>query len=146
MATVILPVLVVLALSGVERAKATKAEFDKLQGEWVCVGAEVMGKPWPVPERLAKWRLTFERDIWTRTYDGGKTTCRVRLNPTKAPKQMDLYGMEFDPRYFGPDPQRAIYKWDGDTLTICLGGSDRPSAFESQKVGRIVYVWKRAKK
>ena len=127
-------------------AKEVKSEFRKFQGEWVCVAAEVGGKPWPEAQKVAKWRMTFKGDVWTRKIGVHPVTCRIRINPTRSPKYMDLYGMEFDPRYFGPDPQPAIYKWDGDTLTICVGGGARPTEFESKKVGLIVYVWKRAKR
>ena len=140
-------VAVVLVWS-VHLVKEVKAEFRKLQGEWACVAAEVQGKPWPKAEKMAKWRMAVEGDIWTRTFDDGhKSTCRIRINPTKSPKHMDLYNMEFDPRYFGNDPTKAIYKWDGETLVICLGEwQKRPTEFESKKVGAIVYVWKRVKK
>jgi hypothetical protein len=61
-AAVILPVLVVCALSGIERAKATKAEFDKLQGEWVLESISGWDGDKVVTRPGGKKRMTITKD------------------------------------------------------------------------------------
>jgi uncharacterized protein (TIGR03067 family) len=70
----------------------------------------------------------------------------LKIDPSTSPAQIDTTGED------GPGKGRTvkgIYKFDGDTLTVCVGGwgsKDRPTEFASKPgSGRLLFVHKRAK-
>ena len=54
---------------------------------------------------------------------------RYTLDPEKKPKQIDWVGIKG--RHVG-DKIQGIYKLEGDILTICHAGKDRPTEFKSE--------------
>ena len=94
MTTAVIPALVVLALSGVERAKATKAEFDKLQGEWVLESITAWDGNKVVTRRERDYLITISKDQWAPKKPRGIGYFHVRLDPAKSPKHMDRWDHE----------------------------------------------------
>ncbi len=146
------------------REDAVKAELRKLQGTWVHVTTERDGVKKPEPRSLWVFegnlaKVHFETrphnvDVknWTFRPEAINKllTYHVKLDPTQSPKTLDQqtqYNREKGPERF---TELAIYKLEGDTLTIYYAGySDkgkRPSEFSAPKgSGRRVYVLKREK-
>ncbi|MFO0799585.1 MAG: TIGR03067 domain-containing protein [Gemmataceae bacterium] len=110
-----------------------KAELAKLQGEWAVKSIEVAGMPLPgdLPGKLV---------IEGAKFGGLGSTMTITLDPTKAPKEIDLVR--------GPGGQKwmGLYKLDGDTLTLCLAmiekgkpeAQTRPADFDRKKVQMLV--------
>jgi uncharacterized protein (TIGR03067 family) len=79
-------------------------------------------------------------------FGGQKDEGTFTVDPSKKPAEMDIKGVE------GPNKGKtikAIYKLDGDTVTICygLGGGDRPTKFETKDgTMQFLAVYKREKK
>ena len=123
---------------------AAAADLKALVGKWKLVKAEIGGK-----DSLALFKeLKFE------IAEGGKYTLELgvkdegtfTVDPSKKPAEMEIKGTD------GPTKGKtikAIYKIDGDTVTICygLGGGDRPTKFETKEGTKLfLAVYKREKK
>jgi uncharacterized protein (TIGR03067 family) len=123
------------------KADAVKQELKKLQGTWVIVDNTQEGKQTPELLRERK-RYTIKGDRYAVSFKGAERPLlefRIRVDPTKKPKPIDLIGLKTD-QVIGA----GLYELDGDTLKICLpvGTRDRPKAIKSapgSKSGIIVY-------
>lgn len=72
---------------------------------------------------------------------GGAPKLTFRIDPGKTPKELDLRNTAKGKM----ETWRAIYKIDGDTLTVCQAEDStgaRPKAFKATK-GVILTVFKR---
>jgi uncharacterized protein (TIGR03067 family) len=144
-APVILMLSIATAVGNDKKADdAIAADLKALVGKWKIEKAEIGGK-----ESLALFKeLKFE------ITEGGKYALELgvkdegtfTVDPGKSPKEMDIKGEA------GPNKGKtikAIYKIDGDTMTICyeLGGGDRPTKFETKPDTKLfLAVYKREKK
>jgi RNA polymerase sigma factor (sigma-70 family) len=126
------------------------ADADLLQGRWAAVTVEADGKAMP--------QADLKRRGIVLSFGGGDFTLQeadaehfphgtFRIDPTARPKAMD-----FDQqRLFGPaggkaDTSLAIYKLEGDTLTVCQAapGGKRPTEFRAAAgSGRQLTVFQR---
>jgi uncharacterized protein (TIGR03067 family) len=138
---VLLVSLVVLAGSPTPK-KAS--EEESIVAEWTAVKAANNGVVHDVPEK--GYSLTFTADgkmIEQRGAEGSRGEGTYKLNPKPMPAEIDLVS--------APDKKKptvlAIYKLDGDTLTICLSNkpeAPRPKAFEAPEgSGLVVLTLKR---
>jgi uncharacterized protein (TIGR03067 family) len=121
--------LLVLSTTGLAPADAPK-DKDTLDGTWIPAKGELGGKPFP-DEILKVITLVIKGDDYHLTLGTqvDKGTCKVM--PGTKPKSMDITGVE------GPNKGKtfpAIYKLEGDSLTICYelgGGTARPAEFKT---------------
>src|SRR5690349_5709703 len=116
---------VAAAASGPSRAADEAAERQKLEGTWESYSFEAVGQP----KNAQNVKLVFSGEKLVATVGGIETTYEVSLDLDKPP-----YGMQLVPivgRIKMPQQtNKGLYELDGDRLTICLGGSRRPGAFE----------------
>lgn len=121
-----------------------KDELKRHQGTWITTSSIFDGQP-ASPELVRSIRriVTDDHVVWER--DGKRFAgTTIVLNPTKDPKTIDVIPDG------GPnrgEPVFGIYKFDSDTITICMAGpgQPRPKEFKAEKgSGLSVRVFKRA--
>ena len=132
-----------LILTTTTQAGDDQADSKALQGTWLPTSAELAGKPFPEQFRKSL-KLTIKDDryiVMAEQKDEGT----LKLDAGKTPKTMEIKGTE------GPNKGKtipAIYKIDGDSLTICynLAGKDYPTEFKSKSGTKLFLVeYKREK-
>src|SRR5262249_61308270 len=109
------------------RAAAEKTAQGRLQGASSDTAAEVDGKKASDDEvKKIGIKLEFAGDKVLLT-QGGSELAAFKLDPTREPKEIDLIVGK-------TDVHKAIYRFDGDTLTVCKSHPplDRPTAFASK--------------
>ena len=134
-----------IALVGADPVPAPdKKELEVLSGEWVAQQFERQGKKIEVKD--AKFILEFKGNKWIFT--GKEKGEIIALDPKTTPKCMDLRSTEEGRK---GQVDEAIYKVEGDVLTICLyqgKGKQRPANFETspEQADTILIVLQRVKK
>lgn len=124
--------------------KKVQAEIELMDGSWTLTSGEVGGTKFP-DEVLKSLTLVLKGEKSTLKTPNGDDIGRVKLDPTKKPKELDVTGVE------GPNKGKtflAIYELDGDTLTVCydLDGKTRPTEFKSASGTKLfLAVYKRKK-
>jgi uncharacterized protein (TIGR03067 family) len=115
-----------------------------LQGTWVPAGAVFDGVD--VPAELLKERLWVIAGDQLSEVNKGRRERRATLviDAAKKPAALDVTYVEGDAK---GQMGRAIYKLDGDTLTVCMAlPGDRPTEFASKSGGGLALMtFKRAK-
>jgi uncharacterized protein (TIGR03067 family) len=128
-----------------QKEGADKKELEKFQGKWVTVSTTIDGKALEEDE-IKNRSVVFKGEKLTLLYkDKERGTASLKIDPSKNPAQIDTTA-EDGPRQGGTS--KGIYKFDGDTLTICfvLDSKDRPTEFASKPgSGTLLIVHKRAK-
>ncbi len=125
-------------------SEGAKKELAKLQGQWVAEEFGRYGKKFDVKEDKLVLEIKGTKWIFTEQ----EKAEFVAFDPTTTPKCVDLKSVE-EARKGAVD--EAIYKIDGDTLTICLHQGkekQRPTTFETspKTPDTILMVFKRVKK
>jgi uncharacterized protein (TIGR03067 family) len=112
-----------------------KKDAPSVVGEWVAESAVERGRPLKPPPGTT-WGFTSDgKSVLTL---GGRDPAEgtYKADAGKAPAELDVSA--------GPTgkPLKAIYKVDGDTLTVALvdGDGDRPAAFESPAGSRVILM------
>jgi uncharacterized protein (TIGR03067 family) len=138
-----------------EEKKAERNELAALEGTWVIIGKEFMGKKATDEEvkELAGKTVIKGGKITEWNGEKGKeeiiSESTFKLDPKAKPKAMDLKIIS------GPikgETQLAIYDYelDGDTLKICYSfgkGEKRPTEFAGKFDGAALFLtYKRIKK
>ena len=118
---------------------------DSFEGTWKLTSVEINAQPLSM-EVLQQARLTVQGPKYTLVLGDTRLEMTHVLFADQQPKAMDLTVAE------GPEKGqvfRAIYKLDGDTLTVCRNikaGVDRPTEFATKPdTGLMLGVWKRHK-
>jgi uncharacterized protein (TIGR03067 family) len=132
-----------IVLSGVSGDE--KKDEEKIQGHWIVVSREFIGKKTPEAE-LKALKVTIKDG--TITMDDGKQKEKIpyKLDPSKKPKSIDLANTGIESK----ETSLGIYELDGDTLKICWSEKDhehRATKFASDTdSGQTMIVLKREKK
>jgi uncharacterized protein (TIGR03067 family) len=118
--------------------ETARKELDDLKGTWVATAWEANGKPTPNDSlKEGAWRLVIKSNEVVIHRSKRKDSYLVkRLDPKAGPREIDL------------DDEgtalAAIYKLEGEKLTICFGKEGRPTEFKS-KDGQTLAVFERKK-
>jgi uncharacterized protein (TIGR03067 family) len=136
--------LLALAVGAPGPKEAPPKDPPSLVGEWALTSRVVGGKP-EAPSPGSS--VTFTADGRVRLREGRAERAEqatYTADPKKTPAELDIV----PPARANEPVLKAIYKVDGDTLTICFGGGgDRPTAFESPAgAGVMLVTFTRAKK
>jgi len=123
----ILVVGLLLAADGPE--DVVEKENENLVGTWKVVSIEANGKEFPA-EATKDFQFIFTADFLTRR-KGGKLESRAgyKLDPSKSPKWLDMTGATDGKEQSVP----ALYKLDGDTLTLCFRTDYKKKPNEDRK-------------
>lgn len=134
------------------RAQESRKDRELLQGTWIMVSKDFMGKK-ASEEEIKKLgtRVVIKGDTVTiSTLDAGEyvvvSELTFTLEPETKPKSMDLMVQS------GPSKGKkglAIYELDDDTLKVCyaLDEPKRPTKFAAPKDAEwILVAYKREKK
>ena len=134
-----------LSTAVAQKEGADKKELEKFQGKWVPVSVTVDGKTQERDEFKDRF-MVFKGEKAAFMYkDKERGTGSMKIDPGKSPAHIDFTYED------GPakgTTLKGIYKFKGDTLTVCYGGfgKDRPTEFASKAgSGTILVVQKRAK-
>jgi uncharacterized protein (TIGR03067 family) len=134
--------LLVTTLPGGVRAGETSSDEKELRGLWHCLEVNENGKAVPKAVAEEEWAVFTDKEVKLSGMDGG-SRFTYRLDATVTPKRCEMKTVE------GEGGLPAIYKLDGDMLTMCwpmIGGKDTPypTRFEPGK-GVSVKVFQRVK-
>jgi RNA polymerase sigma factor (sigma-70 family) len=130
-----------------DEAKARNQDREQMQGFWNVVHAGKDGQSVASPDGLKQVRVLIHGDSLillldpTATREGGHANVFVfRLNPSRAPKAIDLTDQTGDRKQ-----RRGIYELTKDTLELFWGepGEDRPTKLGAGGPGRSLLRLKR---
>lgn len=123
--------------------EAIDGEMKLLSGEWERVSA-VFADGREIQRVEGPYRLKITDGRWEKSIEGQVFGGTFTLNPSAAPRAIDF---EFKGNDGGNRIILAIYRVDGDELTICSSPGERPTGLEVREGGRgVIEVYKRAKK
>jgi RNA polymerase sigma factor (sigma-70 family) len=108
-----------------DEAKQLKA----LEGEWEVIALTENGGEVPADELKGK-RWTFKgAELY---YGGDKPSCKVKIDPSKNPKHIDLFALRLPNK---GKTQQGIYKLEKERLIFCVRRYDegRPTEFTAEK-------------
>ena len=121
-----------------------KKDLDAMQGTWVMHALEINGKDVP-PQQTQDTNLTIRKDDYKTTVKGkDQRGLRIKLDPSKDPKAMDMIQTQPD----GSEKViKGIYTIEKDLLKICRGltsEQERPNQFATWPgTSYFVVTWKK---
>jgi uncharacterized protein (TIGR03067 family) len=150
-----LPVLLLIAIvAGADEPKPevkekefsaeAKKELKKLEGKWALKEGQRRGEKVEIGDNRPVLEINGTKWIFTGQEKGEF----IAIFPETDPKCFDLKSVEKGRK---GEVQEAIYKIDGDTLTVCIHegkGKQRPTRFEAtaEQPDTILAVFERVKK
>lgn len=129
---------------GAPAKEPPKKEEPSIVGEWFAESAVMAGMPAPKAPDMMKFNFTKDGELIVREGGNKDEAGKYTLDPKKKPMEMDL----IPPARSKEMNILAIYKLEGDTLTICAARQGkRPTEFASTAENQcMLLVLKRAKK
>src|SRR5262249_33889467 len=136
--TFVFSVMLSLFLAAVVCCGEGQDDAKAMEGTWLPTTAEVAGKKLP-DKTLKTIKLALKGDSYTVTVGEQTDRGKVKLDPGKKPRAMDITGTE------GPNKGKtmlAIYELTKDSLKICydLSGQARPTKFKPQPGPQLFLV------
>jgi uncharacterized protein (TIGR03067 family) len=134
-----------LAAAAAPADEAVTRELAKLQGTWMPVAITVDGVQLEDEERKGMSVIQKGEKVTLLFKDKERGSGTMKIDPSKHPAALDFTYED------GPAKGvtlKGIYKVEGDTRTLCLGGigKDRPTEFASKAgSGTMLWVEKKAK-
>jgi uncharacterized protein (TIGR03067 family) len=124
--------LLIASVAVADEPKAGAKEKDALQGLWQAVALEAQGRPAPAEAvRAFQVRITGDKLVFSPAADNRAHT--FAIDPDAKPKALDLTPADGPAK--GKKLPCAIYKLDGDKLTICIDkeaeSGKRPTEFKT---------------
>lgn len=104
---------------------------DRIQGTWIVTSAAAEGLPTD-PNPLLNAKFVFEGDTVTLLTD--KKKGRFELRPDKDPKEIDLVPQSNESE--DNSPVAGIYKFDGETLVLCMASNSSTASTDS--TGKVI--------
>src|SRR4051794_33041677 len=137
------PLACVLLTPPTNEDKAKK-DLDKMQGTWTMQALEINGKDVPATNIGDTQLIVKADDYHTKVKGKDVTGFRIKLDPSKEPKEIDMIKKE-------PDGTEKVYKgiyiFEKDVLKICRGATaeqSRPNQFATwPDTGYFVVTWKK---
>ena len=121
------------------REDLARADTEKFQGRWRIASVIVDGRDAELPQ-LKEARLVVQGNEYTSTIGDQVLKVRFKLDPTRAPKAVDLtYQDESTENRTFP----GIYTLDGDVFTICRPTrpeGPRPTGFTAPAESKQVLI------
>ena len=121
-----------------------RKDLEKMQGQWIMQGLEINGKDVPL-DKLGDTLLTIKGDVYRTTIkDKDLLGFRIKLDPSKEPKTIDMIKKEPD----GTEKvYKGIYAFENGVFKMCRGieaSQNRPNQFATwPDTGYFVVTWKK---
>jgi len=129
------------------RLENGKTGLEELQGEWVLIARQVDGKKSTddeVQELQIQIIIKGDSLLFKSLGDKDWQASTLKIDASKTPKTVDVISKDSTK---DKKSLLAIYKVEGDLLTVCNSLEERPTQFSADKgSGRALLVYKRTKK
>lgn len=138
----LLGILLSLGMTVYQGPGDTSRDLDQLQGRWVATSLQVRGRSMTASE-LENLKFALEIKGTQVSFGPAAATRRgqVRVDASRMPRAMDISVKNEAGK---ATVLLAIYKLEGDTLTLCLPTSPevvaRPTEFESSAESNTTLV------
>ena len=114
-------------------------DLEKFQGEWIIYSIESLGRK---IDGTKATTLSIKGHAWLMTIRGKETKKTFTINASESPPHFDLSTSVKDGTQL---VHKGLYKFDGDSLTVCVplyANGVRPTELEGGE-GVEVFVFKR---
>ena len=136
--------LLCLALAQPTNEEKAKKDLEKMQGTWTMQALEINGKDVPL-QQLQDTVLIVKADEYrTKIKDKELFGFRIKLDPSKDPKEIDMIKKEPDG---SEKTYKGIYVFENDVFKMCRAATseqNRPNQFATwPDTGFFVVTWKK---
>jgi uncharacterized protein (TIGR03067 family) len=129
--------LIVAGASATADDETVSGDLKKMQGTWVRAGEDGPDLRW-----------VFEGQTLKASVNGQDYTCTVTLDEKATPNKTVDIAIKDGPGDTSGKTSKAIYKFDGDRLCICVthpGGDARPREFKHIEDEAFLFEMKKEK-